>query len=273
MRIGAAAVVLLAVTVACASGLFRQYEYEEDLYLSLDGTATLYVNASIDALNALRGTTFDSRPDASFDRQGIEEFFSSPTTAVTRITTSTRDGRRFVHVRLDVRDVRTLGERRPFAWSAYAFDNDGDVIAYAQRVGARATGASSGEGLPGHALVAFRLHAPSRVLYHNAGAENLRRGNILVWEQTLAERLNGSAVEIDVRMEAASILHRTLWLFGASAAAVAATFAVVIWWLTRKGHETRRPRVQKRRPAEIRNARAPGKCALLVASPKADPST
>ena len=26
-------------------GFFRQYEYEEEVYLSLDGTATVYVNA------------------------------------------------------------------------------------------------------------------------------------------------------------------------------------------------------------------------------------
>ena len=236
MRIGAAAMMLLAVTVACGSGLFRQYEYEEDLYLSLDGTATLYVNASLDALNALRGSTFDTRPAAPLDRAGIEQFFSSPTTEVTRVTASARAGRRFVHVRIDVRDIRTLGDRRPFAWSTYAFERDGALVAYAQRVGARAAGApsaSSGEGLPGDALVAFRLHAPSRVVSHNAGAENLRRGNILVWEQTLGDRLHGSPVEIDVRMEAESILYRTLLLFGVSAAAVVATFAVVIWWLTR----------------------------------------
>jgi hypothetical protein len=35
-------------------------------------------------------------------------------------------------------------------------------------------------------------------------------------------------------MEPESILYQTLWLFGASALAVAASFAVVIWWLTRR---------------------------------------
>ena len=47
---------------ACGSGLFRQYEYEEEMYLSLDGSATMYVNSSIAALNALRGTAFDPNP-------------------------------------------------------------------------------------------------------------------------------------------------------------------------------------------------------------------
>ena len=45
-----------------AAALFRQYEYEEEMYLSLDGTATVYVNSSMAALNALRGTSFDTSP-------------------------------------------------------------------------------------------------------------------------------------------------------------------------------------------------------------------
>ncbi|MBW8863097.1 MAG: hypothetical protein JF601_12145, partial [Acidobacteria bacterium] len=49
----------LCASACGGSSLFRQYEYEEDVYLALDGTATVYVNSSIAALNALRGTTFD----------------------------------------------------------------------------------------------------------------------------------------------------------------------------------------------------------------------
>ena len=46
----------MAGSVACRGGILgKQYEYEEDLYLSLDGTATLVVNSSLAALVALRG--------------------------------------------------------------------------------------------------------------------------------------------------------------------------------------------------------------------------
>ena len=53
------ALLVVTLTPACGSGagLFRQYEYEEEMYLSLDGTATVYVNSSVPALNALRGST------------------------------------------------------------------------------------------------------------------------------------------------------------------------------------------------------------------------
>ena len=64
-RISRAAVLALALTAAgCSSGgsLFQQYEYEEDVYLSLDGTATVFVNASVPAIDALRGAAFDASP-------------------------------------------------------------------------------------------------------------------------------------------------------------------------------------------------------------------
>ena len=65
MRIGAL-VVLLTAVVACSGrgGLFRQYEYEEDMCVSRDGSATVYVNSSVPALDALRGAAFEPRPNA-----------------------------------------------------------------------------------------------------------------------------------------------------------------------------------------------------------------
>ena len=69
-------------------------------------------------------------------------------------------------------------------------------------------------------------------------AGNSRRGNILVWEQSLADRLRGAPLTLDARMETQSILYRTLWLFGATFVAVAVSFGLVIWWVV-----GRRPRL------------------------------
>ena len=51
------ALVLAAVlaSVACGNVIARKYEYEEEIFLSLDGSATVYVNASVPALVSLRG--------------------------------------------------------------------------------------------------------------------------------------------------------------------------------------------------------------------------
>ena len=234
MRLGWA-LLLLVVTGCGGGGFFQEYEYEEELYLSVDGSATLYVNSSIAALNALRGTAFDERPTAFFPRTGLRDFFTTPATRVTRLTSSSRNDRRYVHVRLAVDDVRDLGDTAPFGWSEYAFDADGELLVYRQTVGRSAGHTRGSAAWEGHEVVAFRIHVPSRIEYHNAGAGNLRRGNILVWEQPLGARLAGESIAMEVRMEPRSILNRTLWLFAASGLAVVLLFGGIVLWLLKGG--------------------------------------
>jgi hypothetical protein len=233
---------LLATLAAACSGpggLFRQYEYEEELYLSLDGSGTLYVNSSIPALNALRGTAFDA--SAPIDRAAMTRYFTSPGTRVTRVTTSSRSGRRFVHLRIDVANVRRLSDAAPFAWSAYDFGQRDDLFVYRQTVGAAAARPSqppaSGQW-NGNEIVAFRLHLPSKVAWHNTPDHVVHRGNILVWEQPLKDRLHGDPLSLEARMETQSILYRTLLLFGGTFLAVAVMFVTVIWLVVRRTPKT-----------------------------------
>jgi hypothetical protein len=229
-------IVLVFFMAACgSSSLFRQYEYEEDTYLLLDGSATVYVNASLAALDALRGAAFDSSPTARVDRDAVRDYYTSPVSHVARVSTSRRAGRRFVHVRIEVPDVRRLAEARPFAWSKYQFNRDGNLFIYRQALGQAAAKGVGAVGWTGGELVAFRLHIPSKIAYHNTLPGNLKRGNILVWEQPLADRLRGVPLLLDARMETQSILYRTLWLFGITFIAVAAGFVIVIWWVLRRG--------------------------------------
>jgi hypothetical protein len=258
MRVGVcAALVAAVVAAACGGGIFRQYEYEEDLYLSLDGSATMYVHSSIAVLNALRGASMDADPAAPVDVEAVRAFFTSPVTRVTRVTRSTRRNRRYVHVRIDVDDVRRLREAPPFAWSSYRLETGGEanepLIVFKQTVGASAGKPVEHAVLAGDEVAAFRVHIPSEIVYHNAGAENLRRGNILVWEQPLAERLRGVPLSIEARMEPRSILYRTLILFAATILAAAMTFAAIIWWLIR-----RKPRLRAAAPqVRVADAQAP----------------
>jgi len=240
--VGVACVLMLAAGVACGGttgGLFAQYEYEEEMYLALDGSATVFVNSSMPALNALRGTSCDARPGARVDRDAVREYFSSPAARVTHVSTSRRRGRPFVHVRLDVEDVKRLGRATPFLWSSYQLDRDADLVTFRQTVGPPAAGASRGDSgaarWTGEELVAFRVHIPSVVVFHNAGPANLRRGNILVWEQRLDERLKGVTLTLEARMRPQSILYRTLALFAATFAAVALMFGLIVWRIVRKG--------------------------------------
>jgi hypothetical protein len=228
----------LATVVAlsgCRAVVPQQYEYEEDLYLALDGSATMYVNGSVPALVALRGLDLDPDPLRPVDRRRVREIYESPVTHVTRVSTSRRAGRRFVHLRMDVRDVRRLAEARPFAWSTYALRRTAGEYVYTQYVGASAGGDVSKPGWSSSELVAFRMHLPSKIRYHDAPSKIVERGNILVWEQRLADRLAGKPLSMEARIDTQSILYRTLWLFGLMIVVVITLFAALLWWIMHKG--------------------------------------
>jgi hypothetical protein len=239
MRIRSVCLLLATLMVsACGGGgLFKSYEYEEEMYLALDRTATLYVNSSVAALNALRGTSFDTDPAVTPSRDAIRQLYSSPVTEVTRVTFSRRSNRRFVHVRIEVSDVTKLSGAAPFAWSTYSFRREGELFDYRQTVGASADKSVGDVGWDGDEIVAFRMHLPSKIAYHNAGPANPHRGNILAWEQSLAERRRGVPLTLDARMETQSILYRTLALFGATFVVVTVGFVLLIWWVLRRARK------------------------------------
>jgi len=238
---------IAAIAAGCGGGggLFgKVYEYEEDLYLSLDGSADLIINASIPALVALRGLDLDPDPAALVNRTKIRELYESAVTNVTRVSPPwRRNGRRYVQVRLRASDIRRLSEAAPFDWSTYELTREGDEYVYRQTVGASAhrPGTLENHGWQGGELVAFRLHLPSRIRDHNARDVDedvpldVERGNILGWEQYLTDRLDGRPIAIQVRMEAESILYRTLWLFGGAFASAVLLLAGIIWLTVRKG--------------------------------------
>jgi hypothetical protein len=231
------ALVLIAVlaSIACGSVIARKYEYEEEIFLSLDGSATLYVNASVPALVALRGMQLPVDASARLDRQVVRDLFDSPVARVASVTTSRREGRRYVHLRIGVPDVRRLAEAAPFAWSSYVYHEHEGLFEYAQTVKAAAGRSVPDVGWNGSELIAVRLHLPSRVIFHNSPSRTIERGNIIVWEQRLTERQKGTPLEIVARMETQSILFRTIALFAAMGVLVMATFAGVIWFVkTRK---------------------------------------
>jgi hypothetical protein len=224
---------------ACGGGglLGKRYEYEEQLRLDVDGSARIDLSSSVAALVALRGFDLDPDPAVEVDRTTVRALFEGPGVEVRSVRVSRRDGRRFVHVRLDVDDIQQLSRLAPFSWSNYQFRRRGEVLEYKQTVGAAVAKAVGDVGWNGNEVVAFRMHIPSVIAFHNAPSKRVERGNILEWEQPLAERLKGVPLDVEVNMEPDSILYTTLLLFGSTIVLAAIVFGVVIWRVARHGRE------------------------------------
>jgi hypothetical protein len=246
---------LLAVLLAAAGGcngrsglLGPQYEYEEDLTLRLDGSATLVVNASIPALVGLRGLALETNPRARQDRltSQIRELYESPYAEVVRVGKWTRQGRRFVGIRLRIPDIRDLPKAAPFSWESYDLRQEDGQHVFKQVVRAPAVKpAALGDlGLTGNEIVAFRFHNARDI--ETGGGRSVQRGNILTWEQRLSDRAQGTPLDIQVRMDSESILYRTLYLFGVAFLSAIVVLGLLIWWTVRKG-----------RKAEERSAASP----------------
>jgi hypothetical protein len=242
-RAAIAAVWLIALVLAtgCRNPLGRQYEYEEQLYLAVDGSATVIVNTSIPALVALRGLAIDPAARAGLDRERVRTLFVSLGCADVRVGQPwVRRGRRFVQVRLAVKHVDEFKSCGPLAWSTYRFERTQDGIYYEQVVGAPTAGTIGPVNWDGSELVGFKLHAPSRIYFHNVkrledGSNGEPdRGNILTWEQRLADRRAGQPIRMEVRMGGESILFRTLWLFAGAFLAAVSVLALIIWLTIRR---------------------------------------
>ena len=213
----------------------REYEYDERIDLSLDGSAVIDVNASIPALEALHGAKLDVDPEARFDRPAVRALFEGPGATVLEFSPFRKHGRRFVHARLDVADIRKLSKITALSWSRYRLERTDSEYHFIQDVGPPAGGQPGDVGWTGEELAAFRLHLPSKITFHNSPDRVVERGNILVWEQPLRDRLAGAPLHMEARMETQSILYRTLWLFGGTFLAAMAVLAAIVLWIFRKG--------------------------------------
>jgi hypothetical protein len=247
-RAGAPVFALLVVVllIGCRNPLAQRYEYSEEIYLSVDGAASVIVESSIAALVALRNAPLDPSPNTPVDREAIRRIYQEAGCDVRDVGQPwRRNGRRYVQIRLETADVTRLSSCGLLSWSTYAFgptldeERGEEVIRYRQTVGKADSGEPKGVTWTGAELVAFRMHLPSRIHCHNArrlvrdepGATE--RGNILTWEQRLIDRRAGHPVAIEVRMASQSILNRTLWIFALSFAGAIVTLAAAVWFTAR----------------------------------------
>ena len=243
--VAAPAALLLLASLACSSGpLGRQYEYEEQLYLDVDGSAVVTVASSIPALVALRGLPLNAAPEARTDRGEVRRLLEAQGCTVDNVGQGwRRRGRRFVQFRISTNDVRTLSTCGVLSWSTYtlALDAADNLLKYRQQVGTPTARDPGTVNWDGSELVAFKLHLPSRVHHQNARRlednepDSVQRGNIVTWEQRFEDRRAGKPLAFEVFMEPTSILFTTLWLFVGAFAAAMTMLALIVWWVRKKG--------------------------------------
>ena len=242
-RVARLAVGLLAACLAACSNPFaREYEYDEQIYLSVSGEATVVVNSSLAALVVLRGAALDASYETKEDRASIRRLFETGGCTVDSVSRFwSRHGRRFVQVQVSTDDVRTLSKCALTSWSTYALGpTQQNALKYRQTVGPPAGKQPAGVAWNGSELIAFKLHGPSRIRFHNVklldGQDgDTERGNILTWEQKLTDRLAGKPIEMEVDMDSTSILYTTIWLFVGAFAAAVLVLVLIIWWTIRRG--------------------------------------
>ena len=239
MKTVAAGLALLAI--GCSTPFGKKYEYEEQLYLRVNGSATVLIDASIAALVALRNLPLDPAAPAGVDRDRVRAAFATAGCNNPRVGQPwVRSGRRFVQVQIEAPDLQALERCGPLSWSSYRFERHDPEISYEQVVGAPTAGKLGEVNWDGSELVAFKVHVPSRILHHNVkrledGANGTAaRGNILTWEQRLSDRRAGQELRMEVRMGSESILFRTLWLFGIAAVGAVAVLALLVTLTIRK---------------------------------------
>lgn len=246
---GAFVALVLAIGVGgCSNPLARQYEYDEQAYLEVDGSATVVLAASVPALVALRGLPLDPSPNARIETDDVRKVFEAAGCTVDRVSRPwRRSGRRFVQVQFSFADYSKAAACGPLAWSTYSFvrndataDSDA-TLTYRQTVGAPAGTAPAGVNWAGNELVAFKLHLPSKVLHHNVRrlSDNQpgepERGNILTWEQRLTDRMAGTPIAMEVVTDADSILYQTMYLFAGAFVAAVIVLITIIWLVIRRG--------------------------------------
>jgi hypothetical protein len=182
----------------------------------------------------------DSR--TRIDRDEVRRCFDSPVNAVTRVSRPwRRKGRRFIQVRIEVPDVAQLSRSPVFAETAYVLIRDDGRTMFRGTIGGSTREPVPAARWDGSELVAFKLHLPSRIHFHNVRdletneTEGVERGNILRFEQRLSDRLVGVPLEMRVEMDEESILYRTLWLFAGAFSGAMLLLVSLIWWTVRRG--------------------------------------
>lgn len=201
------------------------YEYEEEVYLEVDGSGEIRMSGSTDVVGALHGLSETSVETASnlFEGQGVEILSAFETE---------RERRKFVHVEARFSDWESLCGLPVFRDRRCRLERGEEGLALELSLPSPRVKAL--ERIDPQALLALRYHFPSTIRHHNS-AGDVERGNILAWKRTLREHFAGRPLELAVRFDRRTILAATVRVMGLALALVLGSIATALFVMVRKG--------------------------------------
>jgi hypothetical protein len=217
---GGAPLLLFLLLAGCTT-----YEYEEEVFLKIDGSGEIRMSGSKEAVAALHGldpATVESA-EALFEGEGVQILSALETE---------RERRKFVHVRARFSDWEKLCRLPAFRDRGCRLAKEADALELELSLPSPRTTAP--ESLDPQALLALRYHFPSSIRYHDSPGD-VERGNILSWKRTVREHFAGRPFELHVRFDRRTILAATVRILGVSLGLVLASIGTGLVVMVRKG--------------------------------------
>jgi hypothetical protein len=224
----------LAACLLLAAGLRGcvAYEYEHEFWLRVDGSGTVNVTGRPELWSAFKGPAAANAQGVP-TRESVRALFERSGLTVKRVTLTTRDGRQYLFVSADFRDLNTLRGTPAFPdFENLSVGREGERLSL-YGIWKRPAARTEKPGDDG--LMAVRFHLPSKVYEHKNAADGVERGNIVGWRQDVAQGLAGKRLEVGALMDPRSILVSTVGLFGIAVAGGLSVLALGLYFAFRKG--------------------------------------
>jgi hypothetical protein len=201
------------------------YEYEEEVFLEVDGSGEIRMSGSTAAVRALHGLDEAGAGEAKalFEGEGVEVLSALETE---------RDRRKFVHVEARFAGWNELCRLRAFRGRRCLLTKEDEGLGL--ELSLPSPRAAAPEGLDPQALLALRYHVPSTIRFHNSPG-GIERGNILSWKRTLREHFAGRPLDVEVHFDRRTVLAATISVMGLALALVAASIGTALLVMVRKG--------------------------------------
>jgi hypothetical protein len=219
---------LLLLAVAPLRGCVA-YEFEEEFWLQVDGSGSVNVTATPELWHAFKGVTLGEDP-----RQSVRRLFEASGLSVRRVTITSREGRPYLFVAADFRDVNALPGTPAFPDLKLSYREVGQGLeldgTWTPKPPEATHGSPRRDG-----LLAVRFHLPSKIYSHRNAYAGVERGNIVGWREDVSSGLEGRPLSFGALLDRRSILWSTVSLFFAAIGAAGLILGGTVYLVARKG--------------------------------------